>query len=248
MAKADASFIGKGRIFAGPYAANAAALEIGNCSKLEFAVSQETKELLNYSVAGGGKANRIYRITGCAVSAVAHDFDADNLAMVLYGTKAAVTEAAVVDEAVTCYKGGFSPTANLIKTSVAPVVKHTSGTPTYVAGTDYEVTDGGIIIPLVGSAIVDAQSVKVSYTKRASNVVQALLNSGQEWKMHFVGLNEAQSGKPVQVIAHRVKFSPSSGVPLIGDDFGQLPIEGECLADGSQAGGVSQYFTWRFAT
>ena len=60
---ADASYIGKGEIFLGPYAGGAAMVSIGNVAELTFSHGTEKKELLDYTSAGGGKANSIERIT-----------------------------------------------------------------------------------------------------------------------------------------------------------------------------------------
>lgn len=58
----------------------------------------------------------------------------------------------------------------------------------------------------------------------------------------FDGLNEAQSGKPVSVTLYRVKFSPTAGLDLIGDDFNKMDIKGAVLQDTSITGtGLSQY-------
>lgn len=239
---ADQSYIGKGRLFLSPYGGGAGGYEVGNVSKLEFSVSEEKKELLDYTSAGGGKRNSRSRITGVNVAMTLHDINSDNLSAAVFGSKAAVTAGAIVDEAITAYLGALSRTLYQIDTAVAPVVTHTTGTPTYVAGTDYEVTSAGIVA-LAGGAITAAQALKIDYTKEAGNVVEALTESSQEWVMTFVGLNEAQSGKAVTIDIHRIKFGPLSNLSVIADDFAGLELSGEALSDATKVGAsISKYF------
>lgn len=52
----------------------------------------------------------------------------------------------------------------------APVITHTSGTPTYVAGTDYTVDDFGNVTIISGS-ILEAASLKATYAKLDSSTI-----------------------------------------------------------------------------
>jgi len=246
---ADKSFIGKGRVFIGPYAQNGANRPIGNCSKLELAIEQETKDLLDYTQAGGGKANSLTRITAVRANMTLHDIDGNNLAMAIYGSNTAQTGVtAITDESiVNVYKGttgGFAKTARLINTAQTVVVKVAPST-VKTAGTDYVVRPTGIEIPS-GSTIADLDDLLVSYTPVAEDQVEALVNSGTEFKLFFDGLNEAQSSKPVSVILHRVKFTPTSGLGFIGDDFLGMEISAEVLSDSAQSTG-STYFDIRIS-
>jgi hypothetical protein len=245
---ADKSFIGKGKIYIGPYDNSGPKRLIGNCSKLELAIAQEEKSLIDFTNAGGGKANSLKRITGVTANMTLHDLDGPNLAMATYGSSTAVTTVtAIVDESHASVKkgttGGFVATDRLINTAVAPVVKVAAATKTL--GTDYTVGSTGIFIP-AGSSILDNDTVLISYTPVAEDQVEALVNTGTEFKLHFDGLNEAQSGKPAAVILHRIKFTPASGLGLISDDFAGLELSAEVLSDTAQSVG-SKYFDIRIA-
>lgn len=245
---ADKSFIGKGKIYIGPYDASGPLRPVGNCSKLELAIEQEEKSLLDFTQAGGGKANTLKRITAVKANMTLHDLDGANLAMAVYGSSTGVTTVtAIVDESHASVKkgttGGFVAANRLINTTVAPVVK--VGAVTKTAGTDYTVGVTGIFIP-AGSSIVDNDTVLISYTPVAEDQVEALVNSGTEFKLHFDGLNEAQSGKAAAVILHRIKFSPTAGLGLISDDFVGLELSAEVLSDTAQSTG-SKYFDIRIA-
>ncbi len=74
-------------------------------------------------------------------------------------------------------------------------------------------------------------------------MIQALVNSGDEYHFLFDGLNEAQSGKKVVLDIFKVKFTPASSLSFIGDDFGSLELKGIALADVTKTGqGTSSYF------
>lgn len=242
---ADASYIGKGEIFIQPYAGGAAMRSVGNCSALSFSHETEKKELLDYTSAGGGKANSLERITGVTLNITAHDIVAKNLALGAFGSVAAVASAAVVDESHTAYKGGLVLLDNLPDTSVAVTVK--VGASTKAEGTDYIVNGAGVYI-LSGGTIADAATVLVSYTKKASDVVQAMVNTGTNYKLVFVGLNEAQSGKQVVVEVHKFKPGVAQNISYLGDDYAALELPGEALSDSAITGaGLSKFYTVKMA-
>jgi hypothetical protein len=248
---ADQSYIGKGRIYMGPYDQSTGPnLAIGNCSKLELAIEQETKDLLDYTQAGGGKANSLSRITAVKANITMHDVNGENLAKALYGSNTATTSlTAITDEShasvqLSTAKEGFITTNRLINTGSAVVVKVSPST-TKTAGTDYVVRPTGIEI-LAGSTIADGDTLLVSYTPVAEDQVEALVNSGVEWKLYFDGLNEARSSKPVSVTLHRVKFAPVAALGLISDEFAGLEVSAEVLSDSLQTTG-SKYFDVRIA-
>ena len=117
------------------------------------------------------------------------------------------------------------------------------GSTTLVAGTHYQRTSSGIEA-LAAATQFDAYGtvLTVGYTKNAQYLIQALTDSGTEYLMVFDGLNEVDSGNPIVARLHRVKFSPTAGLDLIGDDFGELAMEFSVLKDeGITTTGLSQY-------
>lgn len=238
---ADYSYLGSGKVYLREVGAAAGRIEVGNCSALAFAVAEETKEKKDYTQPGGGTYNEVRRISSVEMQLTMDELSPQNLARALYGSTAAVTSAAVTDESHTAYKGAFIKLNNVPASTPAPVVTGPGGTPTYVAGTDYEVRPGGIFI-LASGAITDGATILVDYTKAAADVVEALVNSGKEYELVFAGLNEARSGKAVIVTAHRVKIGAAQNIGLIGDEYAQIEVSGKLLKDTTKTGGVSQYF------
>lgn len=222
-------------------------IQIGNVSKLSLAVAEDTKELLDYTSAGGGTQNKIIRIKSIDGSMTLHDISPDNLALALRGTSSAVTAAGVNNETRTAYKGALVPFDFIPDQSQTITVKNNAGDVTYVAGTDYVVKNAGILIIDAG-AITNSSTIKVSYTKKASHTVEGLVSSGYDYRLVFNGLNEAQSAKPVSVTLYRVKFSPTAGLDFIGDDFGKLDLKCSVLQDTTVVGaGLSQYLKVQLA-
>lgn len=238
---ADYSYIGSGKVYLREIGGSAGLLEVGNCSALSFAITEETKELKDFTQPGGGTYNEVKRVSAVESSMTMHDLSAANLARALYGSTSAVVSATVTDEAHNdIIMGAFIPTASL--PSAITTVKR--GATTLTENSDYEVRPGGIM-PLAGGAntVVAGDDLLITYTKAAADVVQALTSSGKEYEMIFDGLNEARSGKRTRVSAYRVKIGAAQNIGLIGEDFAALEVTGKLLKDTTKTGaGISQYF------
>jgi hypothetical protein len=239
-------YLGSGKIYARIAGAAAGLLELGNASKLDLAVKENKQTLKDFSKPGGGVYASVVRIDSATLSMTLNDLNKTNVARALFGTESAIVGGTVVDEVVTAYKGALvpllhpSPTAVTVKDSATSLI-------TYVAGTDYELRAGGIF-PLAAGAIVDAELLKVSYTYAAYNKVEAMTTGAIVLELHFEGLNEANSGKPVIVDVWRAQLSPTKALSLLGDKFADLQVEAEVLADTTKTGvGISQYFRAKLA-
>lgn len=233
-------YLGSGKIYARVAGAAAGLMELGNASKLELSAKEEKQTLKDFTKPGGGSYASISRIDTVSVQMTLHDLNKTNVARAVFGSGSAVTGAAVVDEVVTGYKGALAPLAHPNPTAVT--VTHSTSIPVYVANVDYEVRAGGIFIIAAG-AITDAQSLKVDYTYAAYDKVEAMTESSIILELHFEGLNEANSGKPVIVDIYRAQLSPSKALSLLGEKFADLELEAEVIKDPSKSGaGISQYF------
>lgn len=182
-------------------------------------------------------------------------------ASVVGGTRANTTAYALGDVVINTTEayvataaGTTSGTAPTWPTNLGTV---TDGTVTWkhvgpaalVKDTHYSVEGGGLRF-LAGAANYFPATtpagkglpIKASYTRNAQWVIEALVNSGAEYEVIFNGLNENDGSNPVRKKYHRVKFSPTSGLSSIGDDFGELAMTATVLADTSITGaGLSQY-------
>lgn len=236
----DYSYLGSGKVYLEEVGGSAGLLEVGNCSALNFVVNEESKELRDYTQPGGGTYNEVRRISSVEMQMTAHDLSPANLARVLYGSTAALSVTAVTNEikAVLAGKNHFIATS---KPAIAITsVTGPSATPVYTAGTDYEVRPGGIFIPSTSTIAVG--NIEIDYTPFAGDMVEAIVNSGKEYRMVFGGLNEARSGKATIIEVYRARIGAARNLSFIGDEYAALEATGKVLKDTSKVGGVSQYF------
>jgi hypothetical protein len=238
-------YLGSGKIYARLAGAAAGLLEVGNASELTLAVKEDKKKLQDFSKPGGGTYASVSRIDTVTAQMKLNDLNKTNVARAVFGTESAVAGATVTDEAVTAYKGALVPLAHIGATTV--VVTNSAATTTYVENTDYEVRAGGIYIIPAG-AITNAESLKVDYVFLDYDKVEAMTSGAITLELHFEGLNEANSGKPVVVDIYRAQLSPTKALSLLGDKFSDLDVEAEVLKDASKVGvGISQYFRAKLA-
>lgn len=237
----EQSYIGVGAIYLELLGSAGGLLNIGNCSQLEYAFDEEKQELANYMQPGGGNANVQSKISSFTGSVVLHDFTAQNLALALRGSVTAVTAGTVTDEVQECagVDGELIPFDFPINHTAAITVK-TSADAALTVDEDYTITSTGIVV--IGTGDITNTGVKVSYTKAVGAIMEALVASGQEFRLHFDGVNDAQSGKPVAITNHRIKFSPTSGLAFLGSEFGEIPLSFDVLSSSTVVGsGLSKY-------
>ena len=240
---ADKSYIGKGIV----YIENddGQLVDVGNCTGFSYSASQDKKELKNFRTAGGGNRNTLERVDAVTLSLTMSDFSAQNLALGLFGAVTSVSAGAVADEPQTTPADVsvdfLLPTDNVIDTDAAVTVTG------YVEGTDFEKRAAGILVLATG-AIPASAALAISYTKKAVDVVQAFVNAAQNRRVLLDGLNEAQAGTPVVIDIHRGKFGAAQDTAFIGDDFGEIALEGEALQDDTiTTAGLSQYLAVKAA-
>jgi hypothetical protein len=233
------SYIGKGKVFLAKRGEDKLRF-VGNSDKVELSFTEETKELKDFSQAGGGVANSVSRIDKVEIGLNLFDYSPENLALAIFGQSNTVAAGTVKGEHHTAFKGYL---IRLLHSHINKViVKNEIDGTFYKEGMDYEVFNSGIMI-LDSGKIENNIALKIDYDYGASDVIQALVNSGDEYHFVFDGLNEAQSGKKVVLEIYRVKFTPAASLSFIGDDFGSIEITGTALSDNSKTGlGISRYF------
>jgi len=236
----DFSYLGSGKVWLREIGGSGGLTQVGNCSALSLAVTEDTKELKDFTQPGGGTYNEVRRISAVEMSATMHDLSAANLARALYGAATTEASATVTDEAhADIVIGALVPTL-FLPSSITTVKK---GATALTLNSDYTVEPSGIV-PLAGgaNALVAGDDLLITYAKAAQDVVQALVNSGKEYELLFDGLNEARSGKRTRVRAHRVKIGALASLSLIGEEYAAMEVAGKLLKDTSITGaGISQY-------
>jgi len=236
---ASCGYVGKGKVYLdGRF--------VGNVSALNIAITEEKLEQSNYTTGGGGNCAVVRRIDAVEMSMTMTSYDADNLALAVFGTAAAEDVTPIVGEAQTTPSALDEDT--LIVTDKVIDLTGTTTVDTYVEGTDFTVSPAGITVLAAGSIPVDT-ALSIGYTPLGANVVQALITSPATYTVTFDGLNEADSGASVVIKAYKVQFGPTEDLAFIADDFAELALTGDILLDETIVGaGLSQYFTITAAT
>lgn len=239
----DMSYIGTGNILIREFGSAAPFLAIGNCSALALSPQEDVKQLQDFTKPGGGLRNQVRRVTGVDLTYTFHDFSAANFARGLRAEIATIVAGTATNQTVVAYKGGHTPLP-MIATAITSV-QSVGGVTTYVAGTHYELRDGQLFIPstsTIPEPVAGAANIQVTYTFAAQRKVQALVSSNKQYELLFIGLNEAQSGKRVRLICHKVSAGVLQQMALIGEDYGAGEINGALLVDSNKSGvGISQY-------
>jgi len=246
MAK-DYSYLGSGIILIREWNSGQPLEEVGNVSAYSFSPQTNTIELADGQNPGGGPANSVDRVTGYNLSYTFHDFKPSNFARSLRGVATAVAAATIADEAAAAAIGAFVPLARIAAEVTS--VKNTGGTTTYEAGKDYRLERGMLFIPAgstIPAAVNGAPNIKVSYKHGAIGRVEVGVTSQKFYEVHFVGINEAQGGKLVRAIAHKVKGGMLNEMGLLGDQFAAGTVAGALVKDSAKATGpdISPYFYW----
>lgn len=146
-------------------------------------------------------------------------------------------------------KNTFVPFNRVPDPSVAVVVKHQSGTPTYVAGTDYLQVEGGIEV-LAGGSIASstgptyAATIQVDYTALDTQRVDGLTVLSKPYALFFDGFDR-MSGAVRQGWIYNARGSMKS-IPLKTKDMVKYDFSFVLLPDNripyTTSNPTSQYF------
>lgn len=118
-----------------------------------------------------------------------------------------------------------------------------------VLDTDYTRTPHGLLMAAGADARFPTNAgipIEVGYTRNPQWIIEALVNSGEEYEVIYHGLNATDSGNPMVGRYFRAKFSPTSGFNRQGgDSFAEMTLTGTVLKDESRTGaGLSQYMNF----
>ncbi|EQM69997.1 hypothetical protein QYE80_27240 [Pseudomonas tohonis] len=236
-------YIGTGMQYLEDLDIPAGLLEVGNCSELSYEAATNDIKIQDYTRPGGGNAKTVKRIEGVTVKYKAHSYNIANISRAIYGASTRVDSGTVTGEGHKAFPGGLI----LLKNPGASDVVIKAGSVTWDEGVDYEFTDAGLpkIKAEGGKALAAGTDITVDYSHGAHVVIQGLVNSGRRYRHVFVGLNEADTGRPVVIELYRVVHSPSS-LQMISNDFGGMDFTADLEKDGSKGAGLSQYMVVKY--
>jgi hypothetical protein len=234
--------LGKGKIYLRARNRNNLATFIGGLRYIgntpEFNLALEASTLDHFDSDNGirVKDKSVTLEVNTTGSYICDNIDADNLAIFFLGTSSTVTQtvATVTAEAHTVspgyyYKLGESNNTAPVNIS-AVVVTGVGGTPTYVAGDDYNINlTNSLLEIVVGGAIAINTPIEVDYSVPAASLSR--VESGQD---DFVGelFFEATNpeGKLTNYTLPYVKISPNGDFALNSDtDWQQMSYNIEVL-------------------
>lgn len=227
---------GAGKVYIGPYDGTSGMRYLSNVSELQITFNTKDESLQDYDSIAGGTVMKISTIEKAEISITLNDFSPENLALALWGGTSAVNAGNAIDT-ITVKHGCFNELIHINPSTVS----FTGSGSTYIAGTDYVVSGGGIYFP--STSTVPEGSLPVSYNYPSQTVMECLTGGAIEWRVILDGINIANSNKPVKVKLFKVKFNPAKDLNFKGEKFGELKLQGDLLKDDSITGvGKSQYF------
>lgn len=164
-----------------------------------------------------------------------------HLALALHGVASVIAAGTVTDQVHIARPGKFVRLQHVKVSTV--VVTGTSGTPVYIAGTDYIVhAEQGMVEILSTGNITDGLQIAIDYAYAAQNHVTT--NPGNiDRYIVFSGKNTANNDKQTRVEIYKVRLDP--GAPgLITAEETEYSIGGRVLLDSLRPAG-DQFFKWK---
>lgn len=211
---------------------------VGNSPALSLTISQD--KLDHFSSDGGVrvKDKSIILQVDYSGTLTLDDINIDNLALFFFGTKSTLAQTSATSQTQTFTnviqgygyalgQSGGVPTGVRNVTNV--VVTVSSATKTL--GTDYTVDAArGIIYPVEGGGIADASTMVVVYDRAAVSRTQVISGTTQlEGAMRYIATNP--QGILMDYWFPYVRLGPNGDFALKSDEWQQLPLTVEILAD-----------------
>lgn len=208
------SFIGKGKIYAG-LRTGGAAFPIGNVAALSLAITEDKKELLDYTSAGGGTKDTLSRISAIEGTMNVHDFSPDNLALVMRGEVDTEATGSVAAEEHTAYTNGFLGLAYLPDTgaAVTPVIDVSDTHATTTAYTVGESIIASAVVYQVTTAGTSGGSLPTFNTTTGDTTVDGTVTWTSRGAVTMVDGTDYQVGKAgIYILSTATRFA--GGLPI----------------------------------
>jgi hypothetical protein len=213
--------VGVSQGLAGPYYAN----------KLEIKPNVDIKELVSKGRYDYGQTLESVALQKPAdFTLELKEINKESMALALLGSAANVSQASgtLVDAPVVIKKGFWVPVGKE-ELAATMLVKHSTGAPTYVEGTDYELRRSiGLIKVLAGSAIADGATLELSgdYAATSSTLISGAVSADVRCRIILDGVNQAD-GLRCTVTIHEGVIAASSAFDFLAGDFSDLALPGK---------------------
>lgn len=106
---------------------------------------------------------------------------------------------------------------------------------------DWTADHGGITMANSATGFPAGAPIKFSYTKDKTYIVEALLATGKEYEITFVGFNEAEEDRPFIIKIWKTRVS-ADGRPVVNDGYAEPGFSVSVMKDNSKGSGVSAYY------
>ncbi len=235
--------IPRGRVFFNPI--NSATdeflgeLYLGNCPSM--GISIETEKAEHYSSETGLREKDASVVLEVKRSGALQcdNMSDSNVSLFLSGTTGTVTQASgsVTDEVISVLPGryyqlGLAPSTPVGARKVSTVVvKDSTGTTTYVAGTDYMLDADRGRLQILATGTIVAGNIKASYAKAAVTWEGIRSGSSGELLGALRIVSDNATGDKRDFYMPRVSLVPSGELPVIaeGTDFASMQFDADIL-------------------
>ena len=232
-------FIGRGIVYVAQIDTGAPKgfVDLGNCPALVIAPgTRGIRNVTNPEVMG----KLLPQASIGRVNITFDELNAHNLAQAFYGGEVTQNAGTASNESVPVYTGKFCPTAHIDISSVTVSGKS--------EGIHYTVEPSGGLHVISGVG-AEGENWTVTYNYGAHNITAAFSKAPELLWVRFNGINVAESSKKVVLDIYKVRFSPVNNVPLIGDFFTALTLNGKILYDETKSDDTTwgRFFRMRLA-
>lgn len=169
--------------------------------------------------------------TACTLS-VDDVGDAEVLAWALGGTKAGFTQAAATAATMTITVSNHGQWSSVgVRKLSTVVVKDSTDTTTYVAGTDYILdATAGFIQPLASGAIGDGDELHVTYDAAALTGQTVSVGTRQSIQVRIEGdMKNLATDESYHVVVPKAKLTASGELDFMGEEFLVTQMTGTAL-------------------
>lgn len=246
-------FSGQGKVSIAPRQANGLPgifRDIGNASVCEGGLSEDTVERSESRSGSRLPFRRMTKGQAGTIKIVGDEFNRDNFALAVRGTKTDVAAAPAVTGFVLPSGVAVGDTLILPAKNVTGVaIKDSTGSPKVLAlNTNYSLDPAAGSITILdltaGGAFV--QPLKADFTPGVKKVVGAFTAPNQEYWLRLDGVNTDNGNARSILDVFRVRISPAKALALISNDYLDFEYDGTILADLTRASNdpEGQFFVW----
>jgi hypothetical protein len=269
--------VNKGALYIGPYAGGIDQPSIpaltqwlqqnfdaGEAHDVELTLEIDSKTLPSMRNRGGGTACSYKSVKGGKLTGKFYCTRSQLLAIGAFGASTLIPAGTATNEKLTFVKNAVNPiegdVGTFVRTRFNPsragtvTVTNDGGATVYVVGTDYQVIEGGLLIPptsTIPSATAAGGYITpnlfVTYEYKDQVRVEGLLNGGQDQTIWISGFDD-NSGNDMAMTVYRAKPMPKA-IPFIKDDWAMMELEFELLPDNRWAAysNESKYFDFTYS-